>query len=171
MHLFVTSCVQCVYRAHARGRTFSYLHECNCTCVFSSSVCRRNRVLYPGTLWSRLDAAAVLKQAYLDDALARTTLKKKVLLLANQHLEQYDRISKWADQKAAYLSTVEDIGDVASALVQLRLLEAFVTEKSNTTTTTVSTLRELGLEVLNTKYVKSNAIRCLPFLPLPPARP
>jgi len=118
-----------------------------------------------------LDAAAVLKQAYLDDALARTTLKKKVLLLANQHLEQYDRISKWADQKAAYLSTVEDIGDVASALVQLRLLEAFVTEKSNTTTTTVSTLRELGQEVLNTKYVKCVRPGVFPSSLSPPARP
>eukprot|EP00911_Craspedida_sp_UC1_P002721 UC1_evm2s1999 len=103
-------------------------------------------------LWGELAAAEKSKSAFLDDAAARNVLKRKVLLLARRHDGLSARINVWADGEAAYLALEEDIGSLADSSVALRILEAHGTERDNISSTSVSTLRELGAEVLSTKY-------------------
>ncbi len=105
--------------------------------------------------WKEISASYETKRAYLEDALARNEVKERVLLVANRHNGLFARLEAWTTEKTAYLNTKEEIGSVADAAVALRLLEAFNTEKDNIAATSLPSLKQLGKEILTTRYSTS----------------
>lgn len=105
--------------------------------------------------WAALDAQALTKQAWLDDALSREQLRAKVYLRADQHAREHARLATWVAEQKTYLTTQEPIDSIADARLLLRLLGAFDTEQALVWSTTVATLNELGAEILSTTYSSS----------------
>jgi hypothetical protein len=109
------------------------------------------------TGWTDLDAANVVKQSWLDDALAREQLRHKVYLQADQHVREHQRLDTWVADKTSYLQTSEAIDSIAQARLCLRLLDAFDTEQKSVWSTTVTSLNALGAEILATTYSSSQS--------------
>jgi hypothetical protein len=102
--------------------------------------------------WNELDGERESKDAFLQDALARTELKARILLLADRHRKLQGRIMDWAGARLQYLKADDGVDSLSAAAVRLRLLEAFELEKKGMSTTSVATLKALGQEVLTTTY-------------------
>lgn len=102
--------------------------------------------------WAELDDERSTKDAFLQDALARTAVRARVLLLADRHSKLQGRIMDWAQARLRYLRAEDEIDSLSAVAIRLRLLEAFESEKKGMSSTSVSTLKALGQEVLTTTY-------------------
>lgn len=68
------------------------------------------------------------------------------------HLEMYNYIRAWADEKLAYLAVKEVIRSSEGAKQHLSLLDVFVSSLKAMTAANVPALRKLGAEILAAKY-------------------
>eukprot|EP01094_Clydonella_sp_ATCC50884_P008373 TRINITY_DN177_c0_g1_i1.p1 TRINITY_DN177_c0_g1~~TRINITY_DN177_c0_g1_i1.p1 ORF type:complete len:1232 (+),score=684.36 TRINITY_DN177_c0_g1_i1:352-3696(+) len=102
--------------------------------------------------WASLTELSVEKRAVLDDDLAREKFKAHLRLLNAAHADKFAKISKWVEEKEAYLNTKEEVSTVAEAEKQLNLLEQYEKEKAAQSETSVAALKALGQEILTAKY-------------------
>lgn len=105
--------------------------------------------------WKGIDAAAEIQQAWLDDSLARETLKEETSRLIDRHGAVTTRIISWAGEKKTYLEGREEVSSVSEVDVACELLEAFTKELEVNLTPQLASLRSLGAEIAAAKHSSS----------------
>jgi hypothetical protein len=103
-------------------------------------------------LWDELKTGHVGKHEFLQDAMARNVLKARVLLLAQQHAGLQARLESWLQAREAYLLQRECNESLDAVAVAARLLEAFRAEKAQMASTSLASLKKLGVDVKTTRF-------------------
>jgi hypothetical protein len=72
--------------------------------------------------------------------------------LGEQHKNIHGNLHEWAVDKEKYLRTHPPIDSTPKAELQIRLLEAFVSEAAATREQTLKSLHEIGAELIKERY-------------------
>lgn len=71
-----------------------------------------------------------------------------------QHIDYYNQLSAWINEKEAYLKKKEEVNSVAEARTQLSLLDTFDKDKLPHEVS-ISQWKKGGEDILNSKYETS----------------
>jgi hypothetical protein len=99
-----------------------------------------------------MDAQAAIKQAILDDDLARNLYKESIEAIADKQLNRFEVLKEWIVDRLEYTSKKEDVSAVSEAQLQLSLLAAYESSKDDLTGTSVPQLKELNKQVFDASY-------------------
>jgi len=102
--------------------------------------------------WASFSKLSAEKKLILDDHLAREEFKERVLLMNQTHLNKFNSIKAWIEEKETYLNTREFIDTVIEARLQISLLDAYEGDKISVAKTDVIELKDLGNQILKAKY-------------------
>ncbi|EGD73339.1 hypothetical protein PTSG_12249 [Salpingoeca rosetta] len=104
------------------------------------------------TRFATLDQTAAEKEPVLKDNLARELFKEKVRLDVKVHTETFQSLQAWCAEKSAYATKKETVASVQAAHLQLSVLDALLTEKSDVEKGSVARLNSLGAAIRDAKY-------------------
>lgn len=104
------------------------------------------------TAFANLDSSSTALAPVLADHLQREEFKVAVRLLVKQHEDRDTKLVAWIADKEAYARRKEEISSVYEATTQLSLLDQFNQDKQSALDTSVSQIKKLGQEILNSKY-------------------
>eukprot|EP00041_Stephanoeca_diplocostata_P039173 m.1595633 g.1595633 ORF g.1595633 m.1595633 type:complete len:371 (-) comp25342_c0_seq39:7209-8321(-) len=109
------------------------------------------------TAWSELETESALKRPILDDHLARNEFQEKVRLWVKSHESIHQNITKWYNDKEAYLKVKETINSSDDARFQLATLAAFEKNKTDLTAAQVVPMQSLGADVREAKHSSAHS--------------
>lgn len=104
------------------------------------------------TRFETLSSLYAKKKEVLDDDLAREEFKAQVLLQNDRHINSFDTISKWCNEKDEYLQTKEVVNSIADAQGHLSVLEAFVRDKKDQYSNSVGSMKDVGQAIKAARY-------------------
>lgn len=113
---------------------------------------RRSREADTLTRWEGLKALTAEKQPFLEDHLGRNEFQDKVRRWVRTHEDGYGSVSRWVDEKKAYLQARESIGDIQAAMLHLALLNRFRQDQAEQLKSNVAALQALGKTIRSAVY-------------------
>jgi hypothetical protein len=102
--------------------------------------------------FAELETLLQSKLEVLKDDLAREDYREKLELQAEQHVQQYNTLKAWVDDKEAYLKVKEEVKSGRDASTHLAKLSAYDKSKAEQTETTLAAFKKLGAEIVAAKY-------------------
>lgn len=113
---------------------------------FISSVEERGNAIQQGV--EQLNQLEAQRRPVADDDLAREKYKAAARALADQHAQSCATIFTWIADKMTFLTTTENVENVADARRHLGNLDLYDEEQKRTVATSVAELKVLGQKVL-----------------------
>jgi hypothetical protein len=102
--------------------------------------------------WVELNKLSDVKQAILDDDLAREQFREKLRLDNENHKNANVWLEGFYATSKEYLQKKEPVDSIADASGNLAALDAFVGNKANVTSFNVASMKHLGAETIAAKY-------------------
>jgi hypothetical protein len=102
--------------------------------------------------FQELDLLSSQKLKVLKDDLAREEFRENLNRSNEEHIDNFNMLQKWVEEKTAYLKVVEEIKSSTDAEMHLGYLLAYSKERQDTYQASVPPLKSLGSEITTNEY-------------------